>query len=410
MRISRFTQFTLILTIVALLVGLSGCDLLRQVLSEGEVTEDTIPLPPAMMKEISIGVVLAQTGDYAAPYGLPMLDGFNLASEHINNSGMLGDTKLKLIVKDDQSTSAVAAVNELIAQDVAAITGFAISTQLAEVIPIAQKNEVVLFSSLSSAPGVSALGDFIFRAGLTSTVLNPPLVQATHDKFGYEQAATIYQEGEVYTKLSDETFRKALAETGVEVLATETFEDGTVDYSDQLTRIMALAPDVLFISALSKHIPPLLIKTRELMPSVHIIVPELTSIEVGNAAEGVVTSIGWRITDAPMNQAFIQSYTAEYGEAPVAWAAQSYATLHILAAAIVEAASVESTDAISTTSASNPSIVNTASVESTAIRNALADTMDFPTVLGDFSFDANGDAVYPPNILIVKDGEFVVFE
>lgn len=247
MRIKRFTQFTLILTIVALFVGLSGCDQLRQVLSEGDVTEDTVPLPPAMMKEIPIGVVLAQTGDYAAPYGLPMLDGFNLASEHINNSGMLGDAKLKLIVKDDQSTSAVAAVNELIAQGVVAITGFAISTQLAEVIPIVQENEVVLFSSVSSAPGLSALGDFIFRAGLTSTVLNPPLVQATHDKFGYQQAATIYQEGDVYSTLSDETFREALAETGVEIVATETVEKDAVDYSDQLTRIMALNPDVLFI-------------------------------------------------------------------------------------------------------------------------------------------------------------------
>ena len=335
-------------------------------------------------------------------------------AEHINDSGMLGSAKLKLIVKDDQSTSAVAAVTELIAQDVTAITGFAISTQLAEVIPLVQKNEVVLFSSVSSAPGLSALGDFIFRAGLTSTVLNPPLVRATHQRFGYEQAATLYQAGDVYSTLSDETFREALAEAGVEVLTTETVEDSTVDYSDQLTRIMALNPDVLFVSTLSKHIHPILIKARELMPSVHIVVPELTSIEVvesaGNAAEGVVTSIGWRITDAPMNQAFLQSYTAEYGKAPVAWAAQSYATLHILAAAIVEAESVESTEVQSTTSTSDPSIVNTESVESTAIRNALAATMDFPTVLGDFSFDADGDAVYAPNMLIVKDGEFVVFE
>ena len=111
-----------------------------------------------------------------------------------------------------------------------------------------------------------------------------------------------------------------------------------------------------------------------------------------------------------MNQAFIQSYTAAYGEAPVAWAAQSYATLHILAAAIVEAESLESTAVQSTASTSDPSIVNTASLESTAIRNALAGTMDFPTVLGDFSFDADGDAIYAPNLLIVKDGEFVVFE
>ena len=73
---------------------------------------------------------------------------------------------------------------------------------------------------------------------------------------------------------------------------------------------------------------------------------------------------------------------------PNAWAAQSYATLRILAAAIAEA---QSTD-------------------SAAIRDALAKTMDMDTILGQFSFDAVGDAVYDPQILIVKNGEFAVFE
>jgi hypothetical protein len=39
-----------------------------------------------------------------------------------------------------------------------------------------------------------------------------------------------------------------------------------------------------------------------------------------------------------------------------------------------------------------------------------ANTMDLDTILGQFSFDAVGDAVYDPQILIVKDGEFAVFE
>ena len=65
---------------------------------------------------IPIGVVLAETGQFAPAYGLSMRDGFKLASEHINNSGMLGGAKLKLIIKDEQSVSAVDAVNELIAE------------------------------------------------------------------------------------------------------------------------------------------------------------------------------------------------------------------------------------------------------------------------------------------------------
>ena len=56
------------------------------------------------------------------------------------------------------------------------------------------------------------------------------------------------------------------------------------------------------------------------MPSVHLIVPELTDIEVaagaGDASEGTVTSIGWFSdeADTPGNAAFIQSYTEAYGE------------------------------------------------------------------------------------------------
>ena len=390
MSIKRFTQSAFVLAIVALIVGLSACDQIQQVLLPAQ--PETPPEMEDVGVEIPIGVVLAQTGEFAPAYGLPMLGGFELAREHINNSGMLGGAKLKLIVKDDQSVGAVDAVNELIAGGVSAIVGFAISTQLEGVTQTAQDNGVVLFSSVSSAPVLEGRGNFTFRAGLTSAVLNPPLVEATQAKFGYETAATIYHNGDTYSTLSDKAFTDALVENGVQVVATETYEGDATDYTAELTRIMETNPGALFISALGAHIPQIMIEARQFMPAVHIFVPEMTDIEVagaGDAAEGVVTSIGWfSMNDSPMNQAFIQSYTAKYGEAPVAWSAQSYATLNILTAAIAAAQSIEAT----------------------AIRDALALTMDFPTVLGNFSFGTDGDAVYAPNILVVENGEFVVFE
>ena len=109
----------------------------------------------------------------------------------------------------------------------------------------------------------------------------------------------------------------------------------------------------------------------------------------GDAAEGAIAFTTWISTaDTPGNQTFIQNYTAEYGIEPDVWAAQSYATVYILAEAIADAQSAD------------PS----------AIRDALANITDFDTVLGKFSFDAVGDAVYDPIILIVKDGQFEVFE
>ena len=55
-------------------------------------------------------------------------------------------------------------------------------------------------------------------------------------------------------------------------------------------------------------------------------------------------------------------------------------------------------------------IRNAASTDAAAIRDALAETQAFPTLLGNFSFDPNGEVVYTPIIQIVKDGELQVME
>ena len=54
--------------------------------------------------------------------------------------------------------------------------------------------------------------------------------------------------------------------------------------------------------------------------------------------------------------------------------------------------------------------MNAQSTDSLVIRDALANIMDFDTVLGQFSFNADGDAVYDLIILTVENAELVVFE
>ena len=113
--------------------------------------------------------------------------------------------------------------------------------------------------------------------------------------------------------------------------------------------------------------------------------------KAGDGAEGTIGFIGWSsISDAPGNQTFVRNYRAKYGIEPEPWAAQSYATLYVLA------------NAIKTAQSTHP----------TAIRDVLAQT-DFPTILGKsgaFSFDPNGDALYDQIIMVVKDGELQFFE
>ena len=389
MNIRRFTTFAFVLAIVTLIAGLSACDQIGQLL---------IPATPqteGLSGEIPIGVVLPITGRLAA-IGLRMGEGFELAREEINKSRPSG-VRIKFIIEDGETAveGAVRAFNKLIHQDgVPAILGPASSSAARETFPIAQQNGVVALSPTSGASGLSAIGDFVFRASLTADVIIPNSVKVTHAKLGYQRVATIVDSVELVAQNSDKVWREALTESGVEILTTEVFQSGDTDLSVQLTRIKDLNPDAIFISALPTDMPDILIQARELgIPySIPFIVAQVSVDEVraaGDAAEGLVTSASWISTaDTPGNQAFVQNYTEKYGVEPSIWTAQSYASVYILAEAI---ANVQSTD-------------------STAIRDAMANLSDFDTVLGKFSFNAVGDTVYDPIMLIVKDGEFHAFE
>ena len=389
MSIKRFTQFTVVFAIVALIVGLSACDQVGQLLVPA-------PTPPetGLPGEIIIGVSLPLDDTNGPLYGLPMQRGFELAQAELNH---YGGPQITFIIEDDHSTieGAKAAFNKLIHQDgVSIITGITFSTQLNALVPIVEENEVVCFSSVSSAAGLSELSDFIFRTGLTTDVLNPNGVRITQEKLGYQRAALIYDEADVYSTSSNEEMRKALAASGVDIVITETVQTQETDFSAQLTRIMEANPDAVFISALSNEMTQIIIQGREvgIPASVRFIVPDLTGNEVqiaGEAAEGAIAFTNWRPTsDTPGNQAFVEKYRAAYAIEPDPWAAQSYATLYILAEAISNA---QSTDAM-------------------AVRDALAHIMDFDTILGQFSFNEVGDAVYDPIVLTVESGELVAFE
>ena len=388
MNTKKFTLSAFLFMIVILIVGFSACERVSQ------IVQPTTTQMTETDEEISIGVVLPLTGRLVDSFGIPISQGLELALNEINaaqSSGM----KIRFIIENSGDTveEAVAAFNKLIHQEgVSVILGPATSSQAEEAFQVAQENQVVAISPTSAARGLSAIGDFAFRVALTTDVLTPSGIEATQTKVGYQTAATMYDEVDFFATDADAAVQEVLADNGVEVLITETFQGGDTDFSEQLARIQALDPDVIFVSSLPPEKPGILTQGHQLGISVPFIVRTLTGADVeaaGAAAEGAMTFIGWgTAVDTPGNQAFVESYSAKFGMEPNNYAARSYATLHILAEAIANA---QSTDA-------------------TAIRDALANIKDFNTIVGKFSFNTDGDAVYDAKVLIVKDGELVIFE
>ena len=378
--------FTCIVAIATLIVGFSACERMSQIVQ---------PVPPQMEDteaEIAIGVVLPLTGHLAASSEL-MEQGFDLALREVNDA-QLSSAIFKFIIEDDMSTpeGAAAAFNKLIHEDgVSVILGPATSSATREAFPIAQENQVVAISPTSGARGLSAIGDFVFRIPLATNIVVIQGVEATHAKLGYQRVATLYEETDLFSTDRDTTLQEVFTAKDIEVLTTEVFQSGDTDFSAQLTRIQALHPDIIFVSALPPEKPGILMQAHALGISVPIVMSSLTSVEVeaaGAAAEGAITFIGWLSTDdTPGNQAFVQNYNADFGMVPNAFAAGSYTSVYILAEAMK----------------------NTESTDPTSIRDALANITDVDTVFGKFSFNADGDAIYDQKVLIVKNGTLQAF-
>lgn len=388
MTIRKFSVFMCAFAIVALVVGLIGC----------EKAIDMMPGDKAP-EGITIGVAVAETGGNAEPYGLPMKRGLELAQEQLNMQG----ANIMFASMDNMSTveGAKAAVQALVDKGVPAIIGVGISTHLAAAFPIAQEAGVVAISPISSAAGLSAqVGEYAFRIGLATDVLTPTGVSVTKEKLGYANVAMIYDAADTYSTSSYEELKKALEANEVTISSIQTFNTKDTDFTMQLTAIKEAAPDALFIAALSTEMTQIIVQARsaaiDIPDTVDLVVPDLTNAEAeaaAGAAEGAVTFAGWSsLFNTPGNQEFIQAYmAANDGAEPSPWAAQAYATLYILADAVKRAASTDSA----------------------AIRDALAET-NLTTILGNFSFDENGEAMYDQIeervALIVENGKLKILE
>ncbi|MDE0014304.1 MAG: ABC transporter substrate-binding protein [Candidatus Poribacteria bacterium] len=380
-------SFVFILAIAILIVGFSACERISQTI------QPATPQIEDESSEISIGVVLPLTGHVAAT-GQLMKQGFALAIDEINKADV-SKARLQFIFEDGMGTpeGAVKAFNKLIhTERVAAILGPSTSSATQAAFPIAQENEIVALSPTAGASGLTEIGDFVFRIPGTTKAAIATGIKTTHAKLGYQRVATLYDNTDFFSTDQDMTLREVFAANGIEGLTPETFQTGDTDFSSQLTRIKALNPDVIFVSALPPEKPGILIQARHLGITVPIIISSLTDLEIdaaGPAAEGAITFTNWTTADdTPGNQAFVQNYSEMFGKEPNGFAMVSYASVYILAEAIKNA---ESTDAIS-------------------IRDALANISNFDTVFGKFSFNANGDGVYDQKALIVKDGTLQPFE
>lgn len=357
---------------------------------------DECATPESLPETVSLGAVFALSGS-AGVYGTSQQQAVQLAVTEINDSAYLGEgTTLEVGFEDSagDAEQAISAMTKLVEEDgVVAVLGPTLSTEAFAADPIAQENETPVMGVSNTAIGITDMGEYVFRDSLPEAAVIPGTIEQAVSVLGLESVGVLYGNDDDFTISGYEVFIDALDENEVEILGEETFARGDVDFSAQLTNLIAEEPDAIVASALAAEAIQIINQARELGFEGPIIggngfnSPAVLAQTEGNN-EGLIVGAAWNAQNPDNNDAslhFIDMFEEANDGLPDQFAAQAYTGAWLMATAVRCADSVDRTD----------------------VRDALAIIQDFYSPLGDFSFDEDRNPVHDPVAQIVVDGAFV---
>ncbi len=350
---------------------------------------------PGGADTILLGEVGSLTGAQAT-FGVSTRNGIELAIKEANAAGGVKGKKLAVRVYDDQGKpeEAAQAVTRLITQDkVVLILGEVASSNSLAMAEKAQAAGVPMISPSSTNPKVTEKGDYIFRVCFIDPFQGAVMARFARENLKADQVAVLQDNKSAYSIGLTEVFQRTFAEMGGKVTTTESYSQGDTDFRAQLTAIKKTKPQAIYVPGYYSDVGVIARQAHELGLRVPLMGGDGWDSEklfelAGNALDGSYFSNHYSPENPdPKTQKFIADYKAAYGGVPDALAALGYDAARVAIAAIEKAKDL-----------SGP-----------AIRDAIAQTKDFPGVAGTVSLDENRNAVKSAVILKVGDGktEFV---
>ncbi|MEW6054290.1 MAG: penicillin-binding protein activator [Nitrospirota bacterium] len=345
-------------------------------------------------KEIKIGAILPLTGD-AGVYGQAIKKGMDLALEEIMKQVRM--TKLHVIYEDDQGNPAtsVSALNKLTSTDkVRIIIGGAMSSTAEPIIPITEKEKIILLSPTATKATLTNNTKYFFRLWPSDNYDGQVMANVAYKNLGLRRVAILFVDAAYGQGIAD-VFKREFEKLGGSIVGYESYAQGATDLRSQLVKIRGTRPEAVYIPGYVKEVSILLRQARELGFKTRFLGvnslndPALLEL-AGQGAEGAVFTYPTydKSSSDRVIQEFVQAFKSKYGTEPDVFAAQGYDSLHVLVRAI-ELGGGSSVD---------------------QIRNGFFMVKDYEGPGGKVTFEHNGDVVKPLRLLTVHDGRFVDFK
>lgn len=362
----------------------------------------------AAEEPIKIGFPLPLTGEIPK-VGESSKFAAEMLKEEINAQGGLqvGDKKypLEFIYEDNESKpeSAVNVTLKLIDRDeVVAIIGPQSSRQAIPAGEIANDNETPMITPWSTNPEATFDRPWVFRAAFLDPFQAPVAANFAATQFNAKTAAVLFEVSNDYSKGLADNFVEAWEEKNGKgsILANESHGPKDQDFSAQLTKIIALKPDFIFLPENYNFVALIVRQARELgyqgpfMGSDTWGSAELMAL-CGDDCKGQYFSTHYAAAGATgATKEFIIKYEKKYGYTPDDLAALTWDAVNLVLAAIQEKGMTDDLQDMREN-----------------IRAGLAEIKNFEGITGNMRFDEQGDPIKCAVIVKIDDaGQFTFVE
>ena len=342
---------------------------------------------------LKIGFIGPLSGD-AAAYGLPLQQVVDVAVAEINAQGGVNGMQLEIIYEDGgcDASGATSAAQKLISIDgVKLILGGLCSGETLGAAPVAEQNQVILFSAGSGSPDITQAGEFVFRNFPSDATSASKVARAA--VLRRDTNIAIISEQTDYAQAAKRVFKQTFLAEGGKVVRDESFASDATDFRTQLTKIKSANPDGIYVAAQTPATFGLVLKQmRELGIEQQLYTNEFAAAEdilnqYGDEVEGAIFAEPDFDENSQKARVLLNKLRSKYGELsgalPPVYFATQYDAVYILKEAI-EACGGTNTQCIKS--------------QLYGIQNRLG-------TAGLLSIDSNGDAQFEYVLKRVRDGE-----
>jgi len=304
-----------------------------------------------LAQDVKIGIIEPLSGQ-AAFDGNAVLKGAKLAQQEINAAGGVLGARLEFVVADGACNAAdtVSAAEKLINADhVPVIEGAFCSGATQAIMPIVEKLNVPLVSGVASLDKLTKAGNkWFFRTTEADSMEAVAFADVLHSDLKFK---TVFYFGtnDDFGRGIVDFFKTRMEALGAKTVGTEFYDTNSTDLYTPLTKIRALKPDLLFVTAFTQAAASIAKQSVELGLSSKIFgigawtTPAFLKL-AGSASDGILAGVPYAPSaSGELNEKFVKAFQAANGELPSKYAAGGYNATHIIAQAIQRAGSLDST-------------------------------------------------------------------